>query len=526
MKVKQIYRRLLCAVLSVLLSMAAAAGVNLTVEDTQEAVAVSSAVRTQSYEAERGKTLKILAIGNSFTKDTMRYAYEIAASAGYDLKVGVLWRSSSTLADHVKYIRNEQAMYRYDVYASESVPEDETLEITEGEETPEGGQSGYVAPSAVLSGEAWDLVFLQQASYDNGNPASLFDADGASYLATLTQLVRERVSNPELSFAWLMGWAYGQEYRSTRFEAYYGSDQLTMYQAITDTLRSYIWPTGLFDLIIPVGTAVQNVRTSYIGDNMTRDAGLHLNYSIGRYTAGLTVASSIGIPLKRVEFLPDNSTRVSELHLPMLREAVQAAVRDPYSITPSSYPNTDWLPSAEISSIRDTAGGITIKWYEVKGAKTYYVYRRSLNGEWEQVVNTSARKDVHVYTDRTVQHGVKYSYCIYTRFDSKLPYVLSGKRNMVHTVSPEITSVSSAKKRKMSVRWRPQEGTASYQLRYADNTRMKRAKTVTIRAGYRRAVIQNLRSKTSYVVQMRSIVKIGGKTYKSAWGSLWLCTVR
>ena len=39
--------------------------------------------------------------------------------------------------------------------------------------------------------------------------------------------------------------------------------------------------------IIPSGTAIQNARTSFIGDHMNRD-GYHLDLTIGRYTAACT----------------------------------------------------------------------------------------------------------------------------------------------------------------------------------------------------------------------------------------------
>lgn len=39
-------------------------------------------------------------------------------------------------------------------------------------------------------------------------------------------------------------------------------------------------------MIIPTGTAIQNARTSFVGDHMNRD-GYHLDLKIGRYTAAL-----------------------------------------------------------------------------------------------------------------------------------------------------------------------------------------------------------------------------------------------
>lgn len=41
------------------------------------------------------------------------------------------------------------------------------------------------------------------------------------------------------------------------------------------------------DVLVPAGMAIQNARTSALGDSLNRD-GFHLNYIYGRYTAACT----------------------------------------------------------------------------------------------------------------------------------------------------------------------------------------------------------------------------------------------
>ena len=62
---------------------------------------------------------------------------------------------------------------------------------------------------------------------------------------------------------------------------------MTMYNAIVDTLKSTVLSKELIDGVIPSGTAIQNLRSSYVGDTVTRD-GYHLSHTHGRYTAALT----------------------------------------------------------------------------------------------------------------------------------------------------------------------------------------------------------------------------------------------
>lgn len=515
MAVNKIWKIVLSLALFVTVFGVGASAVDIEVDDAAQNAVRTAAVRTQSTKVNDDKTLNILAIGNSFTQDTMRFVDEIAESAGYELNIGVLWRGSKTLSDHLNYIQTDEAAYRYTIYKWDE----------DGESVEENTSDSLAPASQVLNSVSWDLVFLQQASYDNGNPTSFYDEQGNSYLTQLTSLIRQKVDNPELSFAWLMGWAYAQDYTSTKFQQLYNSDQLTMYNAISDTLQNVIWSSGEFELIIPVGTAVQNVRMSYIGDNMNRD-GLHLNYSIGRYTAGLTVAASIGIKLKDVTFVPDDSVRISEQHIPMLRQAVNAAVKSPFAVTQSTYTDTSWLPTAVISKIADSTGGVSVQWKEVSGARSYYVYRKQSGGEWTLLASTSSERALHNYVDSTVEHGVKYYYKIYTRFDSYLPIVQSAGKSMIHTVPTEFIEVTSSSKKKFKATWNVQEGTTSYQIRYADNLQMKKAKTVSVNAPKAKLTVSGMKSKTTYSVQIRSCIKVGSKTYRSEWSNLWLVTTK
>lgn len=59
-----------------------------------------------------------------------------------------------------------------------------------------------------------------------------------------------------------------------------------MYHAIVDAVKK-AGKAYKIKMIIPTGTAIQNARTSFIGDHMNRD-GHHLDVKVGRYTAACT----------------------------------------------------------------------------------------------------------------------------------------------------------------------------------------------------------------------------------------------
>ena len=84
----------------------------------------------------------------------------------------------------------------------------------------------------------------------------------------------------------------------------------------------------------PTGTTIQNLRTSYIGDNLTVD-GYHLSIDKGRFAAALTWFSKItGLPIDGITYKPDG---VTEQDLLNIKAAVNNAIASPYTVTNSSF---------------------------------------------------------------------------------------------------------------------------------------------------------------------------------------------
>lgn len=129
-----------------------------------------------------------------------------------------------------------------------------------------------------------------------------------------------------------MTWAYQQDSTHEDFVKY-DKNQLYMYNAIIDAVKSQIIGKD-FELIVPVGTAVQNARTSFIGDTLTRD-GYHLSYDVGRYLAGLTLVRSLcGKDVSGVSYSPEG---VSETVRKICKESAENAFRKPFEITNSAF---------------------------------------------------------------------------------------------------------------------------------------------------------------------------------------------
>lgn len=327
--------------------------------------------------------LKILAIGNSFSEDALTYLYTIARKSGFEhVVLGNCFISGGTMEQHWNNVLSG-------------------TKCTFQKRDDTGSQNLSRTLQSCIENENWDVITLQQGSGSSGMPDTY-----EPYLTQLLDYVDEYKTNPDAKIGWHMTWAYQQDSTHNEFPKY-DSDQMTMYNAIVKTVQDKVIPTDRFDFIIPSGTAVQNMRTSYIGDNLTRD-GYHMSKVLGRYVVGLTWFRAVtGLSVDELEWIPDpnGNDQVTPAAESAAKEAVNKAIAVPFSVTKSSfngeYPYTVSQPAVSGSSVTakftktaDTAGSdwFVIAVYDESGAlisletaeeslQTYSEKEISLSGE-------------------------------------------------------------------------------------------------------------------------------------------------
>lgn len=92
-------------------------------------------------------------------------------------------------------------------------------------------------------------------------------------------------------------------------------------------------PNESISVIIPAGTVIQNARTSYLGDTLTRD-GYHLN-EFGRLITAYTWYAAIsGHKLYTINLKSFASTSLKQNQKDLILNCVNAALDDPFTITP------------------------------------------------------------------------------------------------------------------------------------------------------------------------------------------------
>lgn len=259
------------------------------------------------------KTLKVLAIGNSFSVDAMEHLYTIAQAEGVEeIVLGNLYIPGCPLNTHAINAKTGEAAYKYyknTVGAWELKPSN--VSLLEG-----------------LQDEQWDIITMQQSSPKSGL-ADTYDP----HMEELVTFVNENKSNPDGKLFWHMTWAYQSDSTKSAF-ADYGNDQHAMYLGIVNALQQKVEPSGYFDTILPVGTAIQNARTSFVGDTLTRD-GFHLS-DLGRVIAAYTwYAVMDGQPLYTVNIDRAGKLNLTDGHKRVIVEAVNAAIAEPHQVTNS-----------------------------------------------------------------------------------------------------------------------------------------------------------------------------------------------
>lgn len=251
-------------------------------------------------------TLKVLAIGNSFSEDAVEeHLSQLAQAEGLTVVIGNMYIGGCSLERHVNNLRGDRPEYRYRKFD----PKGNMKEI-----------NGYTLEK-VLAEEDWDYISVQQVSSFSGMSETY-----RPWLPELVDYVKAKVPGAEIMFH--MTWAYAPNSDHGAF-VNYGKDQMQMYDAIVSAVWQEAPKVGI-DLIIPSGTAIQNARTSFLGNDLTRD-GYHLKRHIGRYIAACTwLEAVLGVNPVGNSYCPEG---VSAEECKAAQKAAHKAVKKPRKVT-------------------------------------------------------------------------------------------------------------------------------------------------------------------------------------------------
>lgn len=262
---------------------------------------------TSTLAAEKN-SINVLCIGDLRSLDETQYLYSALKECGVDSIVGNLYLESGDLDTHLNNAKTDNGVYQYRKANSAEW------------KTAEG--KGF---SQILKEEKWDVVTIQQSMELSGVE------DTYQSLDELVDIIEKDCPNAKIM--WQMNWTYEVGTSHAAFEEKYASNQSTMYKMIVDVAKNKIDKCDGIDGIIPTGTAIQNLRTSFIGNNLTQN-GTDLTYGLGRYVAAVSFVRGLGYNIDKFDYTPFADM---ETYIPIVVEAVNNAMSNPYKVTASTY---------------------------------------------------------------------------------------------------------------------------------------------------------------------------------------------
>jgi hypothetical protein len=208
---------------------------------------------------------RILSIGSGTANDaTISFFHDIASGAGISLINGSIYFEGASFEDHINNFNSSAAVYDYNLTT-----------LTGSIET-----SSDVTLKSIVESQNWDYIVFEEST----DKAGLNDGYETS-LPLLMNAISEVATNPDVKFVLHQPWAYAKNSTEAGF-ANYNRDQTTMYDAITSAVSTAANSNGI-SMVIPSGTAIQNARTSYLGEDVLM-GDIKLNTNIGRYVTACT----------------------------------------------------------------------------------------------------------------------------------------------------------------------------------------------------------------------------------------------
>jgi len=268
--------------------------------------ALASPLPDASAAAPPPPALKVLAVGNSFSEDALEnYLFELADAVGEKIIIGNLCIGGSPLSLHVENSRENKANYSYrkiNFSGKKNTIENSTL-------------------SDGIADEDWDYISVQQVSQNAGQYQVVMQ-----HLPLLLEYIHKNA--PKAKIIYQQTWAYQHNSDHEGFSNYDRSQE-QMYNSIVDTTKK-ISELKDIHMLIPSGSAIQNARTSSLGDTLTVD-GYHLELTYGRFTVACTWFQKLfGLDVRTNPYKPDS---ITEVQAKIAKEAAYQAVKAPFKVS-------------------------------------------------------------------------------------------------------------------------------------------------------------------------------------------------
>ena len=204
------------------------------------------------------ETVKILAIGNSFSADAVEQElYGLFEAVGQKVVIGNMYIGGCPLETHAANAASDAAAYSY-------------RKIVDGVMT----KTSSVKLSTALADEDWTFVSVQEGKGFHGFYDTTYEGTTHSMEPDLTNLLNYvRSKCPDARLVYHAPWAAKEGYTGVKF-SYYGYDQAKMYEMICGATKEVVAAHPEIGLVMNSMDAIQNVRTSYSATTLPATVGI------------------------------------------------------------------------------------------------------------------------------------------------------------------------------------------------------------------------------------------------------------
>ena len=278
--------------------------------------------------------LKVLFVGNSFNVDATAHLPGILTADGTQrVLMGRVYHGGCTLP---QYDDN----YEADRFCSYRT-------WRPGEKDWDGDEEYDTNLKYAVEAEDWDVVTFME--YTGNSCCWSWTEEEKGHINSLID--RVFAAHPEKRPTVLFMLTQTFAAQSDLVATYFDSDQMKMYETITDFAQQVLDGTCIDD-VIATGTCIQNLRTSSLNDDPVQDLsrdGFHLDYGVSRYAAACTIFYTLFEPCLRLD-LSGNTYRydvklehstahsipVTDENVEICRHAAHAAADHPLTFTDMS----------------------------------------------------------------------------------------------------------------------------------------------------------------------------------------------
>ena len=245
-------------------TLASVAKQYLTKQNSLEAYLYSLKASIKSLQNGDTNNIKLLIVGNSFSRDAFSYVPYILKNINpsLNIKIGIAYIGSASLQTiYNAIVNNTSFVYSESDGISKWVNHNLTF-------------------NQMIALNNWDVITFQQNSTNSVNYSTF-----QPYLNNILTEVFNRVGR-----AVKIGWILTHAYSDTHAQDFFSYDSNQMFNNEIDAIQSMLGEVPI-DLIFPYGAAIQRARQTSlnsIGDNLCYTDGIHLNEGLPCQIAAYT----------------------------------------------------------------------------------------------------------------------------------------------------------------------------------------------------------------------------------------------